>query len=48
MFGSKKNKGTVLAAKRIVFEKISDNDERAAELVEELKDGNPLCLDPPK
>ncbi len=43
MFGNK-NKGAVSAAKRIVFEKLADDDERAAELVEELRVSNPLCI----
>lgn len=44
MFGKNKNKGSVLAVKRMIFEQIADDDERAAELVEELRVGNPLCL----
>lgn len=42
MFG--RNKGATPAKNKIVFEKITDNDERAAELVEELRVGNPLCI----
>lgn len=34
----------VKASKRIIFEKLDDNDERAAELVQELKEGNPLVI----
>lgn len=43
MFGGK-NKGAVPAKSRIVFEKIVDDDQRAAELVEELRVSNPLCI----
>lgn len=43
MFGNK-NKGAVLAKSRIIFEKIADDDQRAAELVEELRVSNPLCI----
>lgn len=32
------------AAKKIIFEKLDDNDQRAAELINELKDGNPLVI----
>ncbi len=32
------------ASKKIIFEKLDDNDERAAELINELKDGAPLVI----
>ena len=44
MFGKGNSKGGATAAKRIIFEKLADDDERAAQLVEELKVSNPLCI----
>lgn len=53
LFGKKKNEyeeasqnlgETTLASDRIVMEKIEDNDQRAAALVTELKNGNPLII----
>lgn len=53
LFGKKKNeyeeasKGLTqnqLAADRLIMEKIEDNDERAAMLVTNLKNGNPLII----
>ena len=43
MFG-KKGPEKLQAAKRIIFEKLQDNDKRAAELVEELIDNNPIVV----
>lgn len=35
---------TVSASEKIIFEQIKDDDDRAAKLVDALKDGNPLVL----
>ena len=43
MFG-KKSPEKLQASKRIVFEKLQDDDKRAAELVEELIDNNPVVV----
>ncbi len=43
MFGRKKEE-KLKASKRIVFNKIVDDDKKAAELVEELIDGNPIVI----
>ena len=43
MFG-KKSPEKLRASKRLVFEKLEDNDKRAAELVEELIDNNPIVV----
>ncbi|MGM9971350.1 MAG: cell division protein SepF [Anaeroplasmataceae bacterium] len=33
------------ASDRIIFEHLDDNDEKAAQLINELKDGHPLVID---
>lgn len=43
MFGGK-NKSVATAASKIIFEQIADDDQRAAELVEELRISNPLVV----
>ena len=53
LFGKKKNEyeeasknlsKDIPASDRLIMEKLHDNDERAAQLVQELKKGNPLIL----
>lgn len=41
---SKKLNQNKLAVDRLVMEELTDNDQRAAELVDMLKEGNPLIL----
>ena len=50
LFGKKKNEyeeasknlsKDIPASDRLIMEKLNDNDERAAQLVQELKKGNP-------
>lgn len=41
---SKKLNQTQLAVDKLLMEKLTDNDQRAAELVDELKQGTPLIL----
>lgn len=46
MFGHKKDgeNSKLKASKRIVFEMLEDNDEKAASLVDKMRDGSPLVI----